>query len=321
MPAPLIIESVSKRYATHQAVKELSLTVPTGTIYGILGPNGAGKSTTLRMIMNIIARDSGTILVLGEPPESRDVLKRVGYLPEERGLYRRMTVTDVIVFFAQLKGVNAAEARRRTGFWLERMGLADWRGATVNSLSKGMQQKVQFITTVLHEPEVLILDEPHSGLDPVNQEVLRETILSTRANGGTVLLSTHNMDQAEALCDAVCIIAAGEKVLDGAVRAVKRAHRRGHYRLGIDLQTPRDEVAALESALRAATRSFAPATQPCTWDLELNGDSPQELLRSLTQLPIRIERFELVEPTLHEIFIEKVGAEARRAARQETSHA
>lgn len=321
MPAPLILEAVSKRYATHQAVRDLSLTVPAGTIYGILGPNGAGKSTTLRMIMNIIARDAGTILVLGEPPESRNVLKRVGYLPEERGLYRKMTVTDVIVFFARLKGVEAAEARRRTGYWLDRMGLNDWRGATVNSLSKGMQQKVQFITTVLHEPEVLILDEPHSGLDPVNQEVLRETILSTRANGGTVLLSTHNMDQAEALCDAVCIIAAGEKVLDGTVRDVKRAHRRDHYRVRIDALTPREGVLALESALRAAARSFAVATEPHTWDIELNGGSAQALLTELAQLPIEIERFELVEPTLHEIFIEKVGAEARRAPRQEGPHA
>lgn len=321
MTNALKLEGVSKRYATHQAVQDLSLTVPTGTIYGILGPNGAGKSTTLRMVMNIIARDAGTIMVLDQPSESREILRRVGYLPEERGLYRRMKVIDVIVFFARLKGISGAEARRRAGSWLERMGLADWRQATVDTLSKGMQQKVQFITTVLHEPELLILDEPHSGLDPVNQEVLRETIQTTRAEGGTVLLSTHNMDQAEALCDSVCIIAAGEKVLDGAVREVKRSHRRDHYRLIIDALTPADSIRGLETVLRRGTARFTPGNNHHTWDLELNGSSAQSLLAMLAQLPLAIERFELVEPTLHEIFIEKVGAEARQALRQEVSHA
>ena len=321
MTDALKLEGVSKRYATHQAVQDLSLTVPTGTIYGILGPNGAGKSTTLRMVMNIIARDTGTILVLGQPSESRAILRRVGYLPEERGLYRRMKVIDVIVFFARLKGLGRAEARRRAGSWLERMGLADWRQATVNSLSKGMQQKVQFITTVLHEPELLILDEPHSGLDPVNQEVLRETILATRAEGGTVLLSTHNMDQAEALCDSICIIADGVKVLDGAVRDVKRSHRRDHYRLIVDALTPADSIALLESVLRRGTARFTPAGNQHSWDLELNGSSARNLLAMLAQLPVAIERFELVEPTLHEIFIQKVGAEARHALRHEVSHA
>jgi ABC-2 type transport system ATP-binding protein len=321
MTKALTLEGVSKRYATHQAVHDLSLTVPSGTIYGILGPNGAGKSTTLRMVMNIIARDTGTILVLGEPSESRAILRRVGYLPEERGLYRRMSVIDVIVFFARLKGLSAKEAKRRAGAWLERMGLADWRHATVDTLSKGMQQKVQFITTVLHEPELLILDEPHSGLDPVNQEVLRETILATRAEGRTVVLSTHNMDQAEALCDSVCIIAAGTKVLDGAVRDVKRSHRRDQYRLIVDALTPAALLTQLESVLGRGTARFAPGVNHHTWDLELNGGSAQNLLAMLAQLPLAIERFELVEPTLHEIFIEKVGAEARHAPRQAVSHA
>jgi ABC-2 type transport system ATP-binding protein len=201
------------------------------------------------------------------------------------------------------------------------MGLADWRQATVNTLSKGMQQKVQFITTVLHEPELLILDEPHSGLDPVNQEVLRETILATRAEGGTVVLSTHNMDQAEALCDSVCIIAAGVKVLDGAVRDVKRSHRRDQYRLIVDALTPADLLLQLENVLRRGTRRFGPGGNPHSWDLELNGGSAQSLLAMLAQLPVAIERFELVEPTLHEIFIQQVGAGARTAARQEVRHA
>lgn len=216
MDHALLLQGVFKRYAGHTAVDDLSLSVPQGTIYGILGPNGAGKSTTLRMVMNIIIRDGGRISLLGADPEhDRAVLRRVGFLPEERGLYRKMKVVDVIVFFAELKGMRAADARREAGRWIERMGLGDWRNAKVETLSKGMQQKVQFIATVLHDPELLILDEPHSGLDPVNQQVLHETIQEWRRRGRTVLFSTHNMAQAERLCEHVCVIAAGRKVLDG----------------------------------------------------------------------------------------------------------
>ena len=321
MTEALRLENVTKQYATHVAVRDLSLAVPTGTIYGILGPNGAGKSTTLRMVMNIIARDAGTILVLGESPESRDALRRVGYLPEERGLYRRMTVIDVIVFFGRLKGMSAAAAKATAGEWLERMGLADWRGARVDSLSKGMQQKVQFITTVMHRPELLILDEPHSGLDPVNQEVLRETILATRAAGGTVVLSTHNMDQAEALCDAVCIIAGGEKVLDGPVREVRRENRGSHYRLRIEPAASQPGLGALQWLLQRMPVEYAHTDDHALWDIELNGLPARDLLARIAELPLEIERFERVEPSLHEIFIEKVGAGARRASRREAVHA
>src|SRR5215211_4634912 len=219
----LILEGVSKRYSGHTAVDDLSLAVPRGTIYGILGPNGAGKSTTLRMVMNILARDSGRISLLGaDPATDRAVLRSVGFLPEERGIYRKMKVTDVIVFFAELKGMHRRPARAAAEQWLDRMGLGDWKQARVETLSKGMQQKVQFIATVVHDPELLILDEPQSGLDPVNQEVLRETILDARARGKTVIFSTHNMGEAEQLCDHVCIIAQGRKVLDGRLRDVRR---------------------------------------------------------------------------------------------------
>lgn len=223
MADALVLRDVTKRYAGHTAVERLSLDVPSGGIYGILGPNGAGKSTTLRMVMNILSRDGGSISLLGgDPAADRGVLARVGYLPEERGLYRKMKVIDVVVFFAQLKGVSASDARRDGQQWLERFGLGDWVDAKVDTLSKGMQQKVQFVTTVLHRPEVLILDEPHAGLDPVNQEVLRDTILQARADGRTVLLSTHNMSEAQQLCDAVCIIAGGRKLLEGEVSALRR---------------------------------------------------------------------------------------------------
>ena len=316
MNEALRLERVSKRYVTHTAVRELTLRVAAGSIFGILGPNGAGKSTTLRMVMNIIARDSGTIQVLGESPESGVVLRRVGYLPEERGLYRRMKVIDVIVFFGRLKGMSASAARREALIWLERMGLADWRSARVDTLSKGMQQKVQFITTVLHQPELLILDEPHSGLDPVNQEVVRETILAVRAAGGTVIFSTHNMDQAEALCEGVCIIAGGVKVLDGQVRELKRAHRGNHFRLRIEPTATASALHELSGVLERAAARATPSSDLTTWDLELNGSGPGELLTRLGTLPVEVEAFARVEPTLHQIFLDHVGESARRAPRE-----
>ena len=265
MSHALVLEDVTKSYADHVAVRDLSVAVPTGSVYGILGPNGAGKSTTLRMIMNILLRDSGEIRLLGRDPErDRHVLERVGYMPEERGLYKKMKVMDVIVFFARLKGVEAAEARRRGTEWIETMGLEDWAGAKVETLSKGMQQKVQFITTVLHEPEVLILDEPQSGLDPVNQEVLRDTILGTSRAGRTVILSTHNMAEAQRMCDAVCIIAEGSKVLDGNVREIRRQHR-GIATPWSSTPTPTASGGSWPRARTSGTRSGSMGTGRSSW--------------------------------------------------------
>jgi ABC-2 type transport system ATP-binding protein len=305
----LLLDSVSKRYADHHAVHDLHLSVPQGTIYGILGPNGAGKSTTLRMVMNIIARDAGRILLLGrDPAADRDVIRRVGYLPEERGLYKKMKVIEVIVFFARLKGAPRDTVRRDAEAWLDRMGLGEWRDAKVETLSKGMQQKVQFITTVLHNPDVLILDEPQSGLDPVNQEVLRDTILDAARQGRTVIFSTHNMDQAEQLCEHVCIIAHGQKVLDGKLREVRRAHRTGHYAIEWD------EPSEVAERFVEGNPWFTRADQhgAASWEVELapSADS-QELLAKLAALGPPLRRFEYLEPSLHEIFVSKVGNAAQ----------
>jgi ABC-2 type transport system ATP-binding protein len=304
MSEALLLAGVAKRYAEHTAVRNLSLSVPTGTIYGILGPNGAGKSTTLRMCMNIIARDSGRIRLLGgDPASDRLLLRRVGYLPEERGLYKKMQVLDVIAFFAQLKGVAESTARRSGAAWLERMGLGEWRDAKVETLSKGMQQKVQFITTVLHEPELLILDEPHSGLDPVNQEVLRDTILEARRQGRTVILSTHNMEQAEQLCEYVCIIAGGEKVLDGRLREIRRENAGSRYALEFDEMTPAAETfVAREQVFRGSQRHGD------AWVIELgSADEASDLLRAVAGLDASVRRFERIQPTLHEVFVSRVG--------------
>lgn len=318
MSHALLLDGVSKSYAGHTAVKHLSLTVPTGTIYGILGPNGAGKSTTLRMVMNIILRDGGLVQLLGADPE-RDprVLARVGYLPEERGLYKKMSVIDVITFFAELKGVARATAVREGERWLERMGLADWRNAKVETLSKGMQQKVQFIATIVHGPELLILDEPHSGLDPVNQEVLRDTILDARNEGRTVIFSTHNMEQAEQMCEHVCIIAGGEKVLDGNLRDVRRAHRANHYALAFD------EPSAAADRFMSTWPGFERADRIRDgWEVELRPDAdPRALVAAANGLDVALSRFEHVQPSLHEIFVQRVGDAARPRRRPEVAHA
>lgn len=219
------IRSVWKRYAGHTAVRDLSLSIPSGTVFGLLGTNGAGKTTTIRMILDIIAPDTGAIRVLGRPAGSAGLSDRLGYLPEERGLYRKMQVRRVLRFLAELKGVAARDADRRIDRWLERLGLRgngrDWGLAKVDELSRGMQQKVQFIGAMLHEPELVILDEPFSGLDPINAQALKDTVLDLRRAGRTVIFSTHIIENAESMCDAVCIIANGEKVLDGTIADVK----------------------------------------------------------------------------------------------------
>jgi len=209
MAEPVIVDRVTKRFADHTAVDGLSLGVPSGIIYGLLGPNGAGKTTTLRMIMDIYEPDEGSVRLFNDVAGGRTHSARIGYLPEERGLYPKMRVLDVLVFLAETKGVARKSARAKATEWLERLGLAERRLSKVADLSKGMQQKVQFIATVLHDPELVILDEPFSGLDPVNSQVLRDTVIDYRRQGKTVLFSTHIMEHAEKLCDRLCIIARG----------------------------------------------------------------------------------------------------------------
>jgi ABC-2 type transport system ATP-binding protein len=318
MAHALELTNVTKRYVGHLAVDGLSLAVPRGTIYGILGPNGAGKSTTLRMVMNIIARDSGTINVLGaDPAKERTVLKRVGYLPEERGLYKKMTAIDVIIFFGELRGMPAAEAREQGIRWLDRMGLAEWQRAKVETLSKGMQQKVQFIATAIHSPELLILDEPASGLDPVNQEVLRDTIIGARGEGRTVVFSTHNMDQAEQLCDYVCIIAHGRKVLDGSLEEIRRQHAGNKYRVEFESITP--DVQALMGRDAVLARGVRVANG---WEVDLAERSDvQRALASLATAGVPLSRFDRVRPSLHQIFVERVGQARVAERRPEVAHA
>ncbi|MEP6743610.1 MAG: ATP-binding cassette domain-containing protein, partial [bacterium] len=218
--ATVVLRNVTKRFGDFTAVNDLSLEVHAGRIFGLLGPNGAGKTTTIRMIVNIFAPDSGAVELFGKAitPATQD---RIGYLPEERGLYKKMKVGDQLRFFAELKNINGKDAEARADRWLARLHIADWKSKKSSELSKGMQQKVQFITTVLHEPDLLILDEPFSGLDPVNLDLLKEIVLELKQAGKTIIFSTHQMEVAEKICDDICLINRSRKVLEGSIRTVK----------------------------------------------------------------------------------------------------
>ena len=253
------IRNVVKRYEEHVAVRDLSLQVPRGSVYGLLGPNGAGKTTTIRMILDIILPDSGSISLFGQPNTTAGVLNRVGYLPEERGLYKKMQVRRVLLFLAELKGLTPKDAAKRIDEWLERFSLSggdkNWGDAKVDELSRGMQQKVQFIATLLHDPDLVILDEPFSGLDPINAQALKDAVLELKRRGKTVIFSTHIMDNAERMCDSVCIIARGEKVLDGTVAGVKQAAGARNIALSVGVGlTRRHRSGAARHAARAEGR-------------------------------------------------------------------
>jgi ABC-2 type transport system ATP-binding protein len=311
------LEGVTKRFAGHVAVTGLSLRVPRGVVYGLLGPNGAGKTTSIRMMMNITMPDEGTVRLFGDDRGGRHHSARIGYLPEERGLYPKMRVLDALVFLAEAKGVARAVARRKALAWLERLGLEQWQKNRVNELSKGMQQKVQFASTVLHEPELLILDEPFSGLDPINQEVLKETVVSQARSGHTVIFSTHQMDVAEKVCDAVCIIAQGQKVLDGRLGDVKRQHGGTHVAVAYE------DSAQGGAGMRIAA-PFVTAADDSGVFAELtlrDGTEPQRLLEALVGGGVRLRRFERIEPSLHRIFLDRAGAAARADRREDASHA
>jgi ABC-2 type transport system ATP-binding protein len=304
------IRNVVKRFDEHVAVKELSLQVPRGSVYGLLGPNGAGKTTTIRMILDVLLPDAGTITIFGRPNTDYGVLDKVGYLPEERGLYKKMQVRRVLMFLAELKGMRAAEAAPRIDEWLERFSLVasdkNWGDARVDELSRGMQQKVQFIATLLHDPDLVILDEPFSGLDPINAQALKDAVLELKQRGKTVIFSTHVMDNAERMCDSVCIIARGEKVLDGGVADVKRQAGTRNVALGLSGGGAHNGVG---DVLRdqQLVRKYDDTNNYFELELAPNADA-QVLLRRLVDAGASIERFELMQPSLHQIFLQRVGA-------------
>ncbi|MFN2384618.1 MAG: ABC transporter ATP-binding protein [Gemmatimonadota bacterium] len=301
MPAVELV-GVEKRFGATRAVRGLDLRIPRGSTYGLLGPNGSGKTTTIRMLLRILEPDAGTLRVFGGDVTPA-ALDRIGYLPEERGLYARMTARNVLAFLAELKGVPPRVSRPRIDAWLERMGLADRADARVQEYSKGMQQKLQFLAAIIHQPDLVILDEPFSGLDPINQEVLKEIIAELRTQGRTILFCTHMIEHAERLCDHVCIIARGQVLVDGPVATVRRAHGGSHVAL---------TLAELGSGAAARVRASAQvgAVQEDGGELHVSlrpeGD-PQALLAELVAAGVGLRRFEIVEPTLRQIFLDRAA--------------
>jgi ABC-2 type transport system ATP-binding protein len=299
MTKTIELRNITKRFGPHVAVNGLSLEVPQGSVYGFIGPNGSGKTTTLRMIMNILMPDQGEIVLFGEPlrPATCD---RIGYMPEERGLYKRMKVRELLVFLGSLK--NGRNMGNEVDKWLERLELREWANRKVETLSKGMSQKVQFIATVVARPELVILDEPFTGLDPINTEVIKDAILDLQADGTTVIFSTHDMGMAEKMCDFIFMIFRGRKVLDGTLDSIQDRYATDTIRVrtaggltslqnlnGIDNINDYGQVQELR--------------------LSRSGD-PQQILRALVERT-RVQSFDVTKPSLHDIFVRIAGAEAR----------
>ncbi len=289
----LTLENIRKEYDKKVAVDNLSLDVPDGVLYGIIGPNGAGKTTTIRMIMNITIPDSGRILYDGHPVD-KDFTRRVGYLPEERGLYKKMTIEDILVYMAALKGKKKSEVAPDIDRWLERVQLADYKERKVQELSKGMAQKLQFVSTILHQPDIIILDELFSGLDPLNIELIKDILLELKRDGRTILFSTHVMEQAEKLCDHICMISNGKNVVDGPLSQVKK--RFGLNTLQIDIDGDGAFVREIPGVKKITDfNNYLEA------ELEDAAD-PQAILRQVIDR-VNVRRFEQVEPSLYDIFI------------------
>jgi ABC-2 type transport system ATP-binding protein len=311
------VDRVTKRFAGHVAVEALSLSVPQGGIFGLLGPNGAGKSTTIRMILDILMPDEGRISLFGQVDGARKLSAKIGFLPEERGLYPRMLVLDSLIFLGQMRGLTRANARHRALWWLGKVGLTDWAKHKVQDLSKGMQQKVQLVGALLHEPDLLVLDEPFSGLDPVNAQVLQETVLELGRTGKTIVFSTHQMEQAESMCDRVVIINRGQKVVDGTVAEIKAAASTRN----VVLTFTRNRQAA-EPILK--DRALVARVDDTGMDVELvlaPGAEVERLLAELVTAGCGLNRFELKAPSLRAIFIDKVGPDVVNVpAREEVAH-
>jgi ABC-2 type transport system ATP-binding protein len=295
------LRNVRKTYDQFVAVDDLSFDIPAGRIFGLLGPNGAGKTSTIRMMLGITIPDTGEVRMFGEPFR-RELLHRVGYLPEERGLYRKMKVGEHLVFLGELGGLSAKDAGRRAKAWCDRMEIASWMEKKVEELSKGMQQKIQFIATILHDPDFIVMDEPFAGLDPVNAALLKDVLLELKQKGKTILFSTHRMDQVERLCDSICLINRGKSVLDGDLKQIKGSYGRNHVQLEYEGGGAEKDDFLKDAALVASSNNYGNYVEVRL----AQGADAQELLRRLA-LRSKVSKFELVEPSLEEIFIQVVG--------------
>jgi len=304
--ALLELHNLKKYYATQKAVDDISFSVEPGTIFGLLGPNGAGKTTLLRMITGILYPDSGSILFKGEPFDAMKDVEQIGYMPEERGLYKKMKIGEHALYLAQLKGLEKNEALRLIKEWFIKLEMQSWWNKKVEDLSKGMSQKLQFVTTVLHDPKLIILDEPFSGLDPVNSNIIKEEIFQLAKRGATIIFSTHRMEQVEEICDQIVLVNKGQKILDGSVKEVKQQFKQNLFKIGLDSNTSPGNSNVFEVIKENEDHSLIVKIQ--------QGYTPNDVLLHYINQNIPIHSFQEILPSLNEIFIQLV--EGTPAARQ-----
>ena len=298
------VNEVTKKYADQIALDRICIDIPEHCIYGFLGPNGAGKTTLIRILNQITAPDSGEVLINGEKLSQKHIA-RIGYLPEERGLYKKMKVGEQAIYLAELKGIKKAEAQKRLKMWFEKFEIGDWWDKKVEELSKGMQQKIQFVTTIIHEPDILIFDEPFSGFDPINANLLKEAILELRDKGATILLSTHNMASVEELCDSITLINNGRSILQGRVGDIKRQHDTHQREIVIRCD---DTLKVMNIADTYNNIKVEPTDQPDETKLTLFSTSPNDLLNQLLQVG-QLVSFKEMLPSMNDIFIQEVQSQ------------
>ena len=304
--ALLELKNIKKYYATQKAVDDISLSVSEGSIFGLLGPNGAGKTTLLRMITGIFYPDEGQILMEGKTFNPAKDVERIGYMPEERGLYKKMKIGEQAMYLAQLKGLDKNVAAKLIKEWFERLEMESWWNKNVEDLSKGMSQKLQFVITVVHQPKLIILDEPFSGLDPVNSNLIKDEIFRLARNGATIIFSTHRMEQVEEICDHIVLVNKGRKILDGTVKEIRQQHKQNLFRIAFDSMPPRNASNSFEIVDEKDDYSLVVRINP--------GSSPNDVLRYFLQSDMKILGFNEILPSLNDIFIELV--EGTPAARQ-----
>lgn len=302
----LVANSVSKSFGTFKALNNVSINVPKGSIFGLLGPNGAGKTTLIRIINQITMPDTGTVTLDGQPLRAEHI-RDIGYLPEERGLYKSMKVGEQAIYLAQLKGLSKSEAKKRLKYWFERLEIGDWWNKKIQELSKGMAQKIQFVVTVLHQPKLLIFDEPFSGFDPINANLIKDEILRLRDEGATVIFSTHRMESVEELCDHIALIHKSNKILDGKLNDIKREFKTNTFEVGLNTDNNRALTNTLNEKFKTAPTDFKSLNDDLKLKIKLqSGQSPNELISFLSS-QAQINHFVEVIPSANDIFIQAVN--------------
>lgn len=304
----LAAEGVTKQFGNHMALNKVSLEIPKNSIYGLLGPNGAGKTTLIRIINQITYPDSGRVLFDGQPLHPRHI-SMIGYLPEERGLYKSMRVGEQVMYLAQLKGLSRADAKSRLKYWFERLEIGDWWNRKIQELSKGMAQKIQFIVTVIHEPKLLIFDEPFSGFDPINANIIKDEILQLKAQGTSIIFSTHRMESVEELCEHIALLHNAEKILDGKLSEIKKAYKSNVYKAGLEVGNPEQLLSELQASFTILSSEFDSHEKHLNFKVQLPSEDTRDFLLFISARA-SLHHFVETIPSASDIFIQTVQSKS-----------